>query len=129
MRTVADEGRTVFFSSHLLDEVERVSDRVAMIIQGKVILCDTLDAIKGSHHSLTLHYDEPWEQPPTFDDVLHCHGHGKEWTLTVDGQLDAVRAQAQKTGARIVEESTPSLEDIFIAHAGVRAPDAEGAKE
>jgi ABC-2 type transport system ATP-binding protein len=35
IRTVADEGRTVFFSSHLLEEIERVSDHVAMLHQGK----------------------------------------------------------------------------------------------
>src|ERR1700716_763177 len=34
MRTIADEGRTVLFSSHLLGEVERVADRVAMIQSG-----------------------------------------------------------------------------------------------
>lgn len=42
VRTVADEGRTVFFSSHLLEEVERVSDDIAMISEGKVVLCDTM---------------------------------------------------------------------------------------
>src|SRR5205807_2070236 len=35
IRTIADEGRTVLFSSHLLDEVERVADRVAMIHRGR----------------------------------------------------------------------------------------------
>ncbi|MBE0548695.1 MAG: AAA family ATPase, partial [Rubrivivax sp.] len=35
VRTVADEGRTVIFSSHLLDEVERMADVVAMIHAGK----------------------------------------------------------------------------------------------
>lgn len=37
IRTVADEGRTVLFSSHLLSEVERVSDRVAMIKNGRIV--------------------------------------------------------------------------------------------
>src|SRR5262249_3589442 len=36
IRTIADEGRTVLFSSHLLHEVERVADRVAMIHRGRV---------------------------------------------------------------------------------------------
>ena len=36
IRTVADEGRTVFFSSHLLEEIERVSDHIAMLHQGKI---------------------------------------------------------------------------------------------
>ncbi len=37
IRTVADEGRTVLFSSHLLSEVERVSDRVVMIKNGRIV--------------------------------------------------------------------------------------------
>src|SRR3990170_9148472 len=40
IRTIADEGRTVLFSSHLLSEVERVSDQVAMIRDGHILFCD-----------------------------------------------------------------------------------------
>src|SRR5246127_2812969 len=39
LRTIAHEGRTGLFSSHLLDEVERVSDHVAMITKGKIVFC------------------------------------------------------------------------------------------
>ena len=49
IRTIADEGRTVLFSSHLLDEVERVADEVAMIRSGRILFCDSLDEIKQSH--------------------------------------------------------------------------------
>jgi ABC-2 type transport system ATP-binding protein len=49
VRTVADEGRTVFFSSHLLDEIERVSDRVAMMVNGRVVLNGALDEIREAH--------------------------------------------------------------------------------
>ena len=38
IRTIADEGRTVLFSSHLLDEVERVADHVTMISDGRIVL-------------------------------------------------------------------------------------------
>src|SRR4029077_15535935 len=53
IRTIADEGRTVLFSSHLLDEVERVSDHVAMIDHGRMVLCAELDDIKETHCRLT----------------------------------------------------------------------------
>jgi ABC-2 type transport system ATP-binding protein len=52
IRTIAHEGRTVLFSSHLLDEVEQVADHVTMISQGKVVLSAPLDAILQSHRSL-----------------------------------------------------------------------------
>jgi ABC-2 type transport system ATP-binding protein len=48
IRTIADEGRTVLFSSHLLDEVERVADHVTMLNHGKVALSAPLQALKAS---------------------------------------------------------------------------------
>lgn len=52
IRTIADEGRTVLFSSHLLDEVEQVADHVTMISRGKIVLSAPLDAISQTHGSL-----------------------------------------------------------------------------
>jgi ABC-2 type transport system ATP-binding protein len=49
IRTIADEGRTVLFSSHLLEEVEQVADHVTMINHGKIVLSASLDAIRESH--------------------------------------------------------------------------------
>jgi ABC-2 type transport system ATP-binding protein len=49
IRTIADEGRTVLFSSHLLEEVEQVADHVTMINEGRIILSGPLEAIRESH--------------------------------------------------------------------------------
>jgi ABC-type multidrug transport system ATPase subunit len=49
IRTTAEEGRTVLFSSHLLDEVEEVADHVTMIDCGRVLVSESLNAIKESH--------------------------------------------------------------------------------
>jgi ABC-2 type transport system ATP-binding protein len=50
--TTAVEGRTVLFSSHLLDEVERVADHVTMIREGRIVLDAPLAAIREAHGSL-----------------------------------------------------------------------------
>lgn len=49
IRTIADEGRTVLFSSHLLQEVEQVADHVTMIRQGRIVLSAPLPEIKEVH--------------------------------------------------------------------------------
>jgi ABC-2 type transport system ATP-binding protein len=49
IRTIAHEGRTVLFSSHLLEEVEQVADHVTMINEGKIVLSAPLEAIRESH--------------------------------------------------------------------------------
>ena len=52
LRTIADEGRTVLFSSHLLEEVEQVADHVTMISQGRIVLSAPIHAIRESYRSL-----------------------------------------------------------------------------
>jgi ABC-2 type transport system ATP-binding protein len=54
MRMIADEGRTVLFSSHLLDEVEEVADHVTMMSHGRIVLSAALHEIKASHRDSSL---------------------------------------------------------------------------
>ena len=49
IRTIADEGRTVLFSSHLLEEVEQVADHVTMIHQGRIVLSAPMANIRETH--------------------------------------------------------------------------------
>jgi ABC-2 type transport system ATP-binding protein len=54
IRTIADEGRTVLFSSHLLEEVEQVADHVTMIKDGRIVLSESLASLKHSHGGASL---------------------------------------------------------------------------
>src|ERR1041384_1885341 len=56
IRTITDEGRTVLFSSHLLDEVERVADHVGMMMDGQIVVQGALDEIRETHCRLTLRF-------------------------------------------------------------------------
>jgi ABC-2 type transport system ATP-binding protein len=118
IRTIAEEGRTVLFSSHLLDEVERVSDHVALIDHGKIVLCDPLDRIKADHRRLTLRFDEPLSRPPSLLGTSRWEGIGREWTTVCLGSIDDIQGRVAGAGARIVEEHTPTLDEIFVARVG-----------
>lgn len=115
IRTVAQEGRTVLFSSHLLDEVERVADTVAMIHRGRVVLRGPLDEIKAGHRRLTFRFVSERTTPPPFEGVLQWQGAGREWSALCDGRLEETRRAATELGAQIIEENVPSLEEIFVA--------------
>ena len=120
IRTIAEEGRTVLFSSHLLDEVERVSDHVALLDRGRIVLCESLETIKASHCRLTLRFDEPLVSPPAFAGSSRWEGFGREWSATFRGSLDDLKGEAAGIGARIIAEHTPSLDEIFVARVGSR---------
>jgi len=125
IQTVADEGRTVLFSSHLLDEVDRVADHVTMLNRGKIVLSATMDEVKDAHHRVTLHFESPQRTLPTLPGALFTEGSGQEWAVVCNGRLDELKAAATTAGAEILSEETPSLEDVFLAHAS-SAPKPEG---
>jgi ABC-2 type transport system ATP-binding protein len=118
IRTVADEGRTVFFSSHLLEEIERVSDHVAMVHQGKLVLCGPLDEVKAQHRRFVLRFETAQSKPPLIPGALSVSGAEKEWSLICNGARAELPAIVANLSARIVDEHAPSLNEIFVAHAG-----------
>jgi ABC-2 type transport system ATP-binding protein len=115
IRTVADEGRTVFFSSHLLEEIERVSDHVAMLHHGKLVLCGPLDEIKARHRRITIRFETQLAKPPVIPGALSVTGTGRDWTVIGDGE------RTELPRASIVEEEAASLNEIFMATAGGKA--------
>jgi ABC-2 type transport system ATP-binding protein len=115
LRDVVAEGRTVLFSSHLLDEVERVSDIVAMIHHGEVVLCGPLDEIKAAHRRVVLHFEEAPAKRPEGAGIVSAKGSGREWTLLCDGGHESAQSAAVSLGGRVVEEGIPSLEEVFLA--------------
>ena len=119
IRTVADEGRTVLFSTHLLDEVERVADDVAMMFDGRIVVEGPLDAVKENHHRLVLRFDLSQPYAPAVPGTLSISGSGHEWTVICNGSRQETIAAATRLGARLVAEATPSLDEIFVARAAV----------
>jgi ABC-2 type transport system ATP-binding protein len=115
IRTVADDGRTVFFSSHLLDEVERVADDVAMMFNGRVVLTGPLNEVQQGHHRLVLRFEAPQSFPPPLPGVLSLTGGGQEWTAVCNGRRAETMAAAKRLGGRVVAEAAPSLDEIFVA--------------
>lgn len=115
IRTIADEGRTVLFSSHLLDEVERVADRVAIIHHGRIVLTAPMDEIKDTHRRMTLRFERTMEQPPTLVGTLSCAGGGEEWTYICNGESDQLRRAADALGATVVDDAALTLDEIFVS--------------
>jgi ABC-2 type transport system ATP-binding protein len=125
VRAVADEGRTVIFSSHLLDEIERVSDQIAMMAEGQIVLQGSLPDILESHHRLTLRFSTPPAKTPALAGALSVTGAGLEWTVLCDGARPEVVTAARSLGAQIIAEERASLDDIFLARISRSRPGAE----
>ncbi|MEN3271689.1 MAG: beta-exotoxin transport system ATP-binding protein [Actinomycetota bacterium] len=119
------EGVTVFLSSHVLPEVERVADRIGILRRGELVSLGGIDDVRPRQR-LDLHLAK---EPPAgaFDrveGVVEIEVHGNVVSLLVDGSVDAVvKAAARHTVERVVSHET-DLEDAFLEL--YRSPSANG---
>lgn len=118
IRTVAEEGRCVIFSSHLLDEMERTCDHVTMIQDGKVTFDCDLDDIKGCHHYSQVRFSETLQQLPRLEHVLMSEGEGRSWRLVHDCSPDQLSELLAANGAELLTSRMATLEEIFVARVG-----------
>lgn len=118
IRAVADDGRTAIFSSHLLDEVELMSDYVLMIDAGRLVLEGPLDDIKQRHQLLSVRFEVAQNEPPRIDGVLSAEGRGRDWTLVCNGAGSSVEAALGTLGAEVTRSRNATLQEIFVARVG-----------
>lgn len=119
---LAAEGRTVFFSSHQLDEVEQVCERVCLIDQGQAVLETDLDELKTRVRKVSLTF--PDSVPDAiFDEisVKRLKVRGRSASLLVDGNVEALDARARAAGAISIEFAPVNLKEIFLETVGGRS--------
>ncbi len=118
---VASSGKTIFFSSHILSEVEAVADRVAIIHSGKLVLCDELNHLKRAKKVVKLTYID---LPPISEiealrhlpEVMNLAQEGRSVRLlTHDGVVELEQSlKTRPYGLREIETVDLNLEDLFL---------------
>ncbi|MHB0960932.1 MAG: ABC transporter ATP-binding protein [Pirellulaceae bacterium] len=114
----AADGRTVFLSSHQINEVERVAEYVALIHQGNLLLVQRLDDLKQRCRmiSMTLTGEAIAPQLPE-GRIIDCRQEGRRLRWVVTDMPDArIGEIGDQTGVESVDVHRPNLEEIFVAH-------------
>jgi ABC-2 type transport system ATP-binding protein len=113
------EGHTVFLSSHILPEVEKVCDRVGIIRQGKLVTVETIEMLKAhSIRQLEIHFARvvPADSFIGITGVRNVVVQDGILTCNVIGSLDAlVKVAAQFEVVNIISHE-PTLEEIFMTY-------------
>jgi ABC-2 type transport system ATP-binding protein len=121
VREARQEGRTVFLSSHILSEVERTADRVAIIREGRLVKVDSVEGLRDlAHHQVELRFAGPvptsaFQALPGVSDVA---ADDHVLRMRVSGAITpVVRAAAQYELLDFVSRE-PTLEETFLAQYG-----------
>jgi ABC-2 type transport system ATP-binding protein len=129
LRETVAEGRTAFLSSHILGEVEKTCDRVAIIRDGRIVTVDRVEALRGlAHHVVELRFATPvaaatFSSLPGVSDVVVIDG-GLQMRVT--GSMAPVVEAAAGHGLVDFETREPSLEQTFLAQYGREAVEVNG---
>ena len=119
---VKEEGRTVFFSSHTLGEVEKVCDRVGIIRAGELTAVETTDDLINKsfrHVNLTFADELDNEEVRRFENlegVKEFRQEGTELTFDLHGNLDTLIKLSARHELVDMMYERPSLEEIFLAY-------------
>lgn len=123
LRSVADEGRTVLFSSHLLDEVERCADSLTILHKGQTTLSGPLDDIKEQRPLVEVAFAHEAASLPPLPSVQHWEKLGREWRLVLKGTTGQPFLQAlADAGGTLLSERPATLEELFLAETGAMPP-------
>ena len=116
---VSAEGRTVFLSSHTLSEIERVTDRLAILRQGRLVVVDSVENLrKVALQRLEIEFAAPVapDEFGTLDGVTDVQIEGNTITVGFAGSADAVVKAAAAHEVRAIRPREDDLEAIFLRY-------------
>ena len=114
------QGSTVFFSSHIMGEVQAVADRVGIIRAGKIVeVAETSVLIGRSLNRIFIRFENSVDASSLSNipgvSIL-SQDDGTSMTIQIEGKMDALIKALAKYPVSDFETQRPSLEDIFLAY-------------
>lgn len=119
VRDVVAEGRTVFLSSHVLEEVDHLCHAVAIIRDGRIIAVEDVGELRArAGRNIRIRFDPPVD-PATFDalpGVRDVAAHADTVTMRATGDLDRIVKAAASHHVVDLVSTPPDLEEIFLGY-------------
>ncbi len=114
------QDRTIFFSSHLLSDVERVADRIAVMDRGRLVASCSLDTFRDRIRRLVVEFPDTPPDLPAVPGLLDSIRTDRQVAVTLVDAADDAEDQFRRLGASRVEPVAIDLEEAFISYVGKR---------
>jgi ABC-2 type transport system ATP-binding protein len=115
---IPEEGGAIVYASHLVHDVERVADRIAVLDEGRKVLDEPLEALRASVRRLTAIFED---SPPPHLEIpgsLRLRTDGRVLTCVARSSDTQLHTAATQLGAHHVEVAPIDLEEILVAALG-----------
>lgn len=121
IRTINEDGRTVLFSSHILEEVDRVCDSVALMRDGRIAETISIEQLEHRYSEIICRPPADWTIPPDFSSVFGWLRNGPEWSAVFDHQLGQADQERLAGELSVVQRRGITLQRWFTARVTVAA--------
>jgi ABC-2 type transport system ATP-binding protein len=105
------EGRTIFLSSHQLNEMEQIADHIGIMDRGRLLLEGPLDDIRAGFRRVTVTGAALPQSAPAILN-MRCERHATQYVVQRDPE--AFEAELNRNGATVLDSAPLSLHDIFL---------------
>ena len=135
VREEAERGATVFFSSHILGQVEKVCDRVGIMNEGRLVAVDTIDDLReemgaGGVVEATVEATPDLDSLRALDGVREVRATGDTVRVTCSdprAKMPALRRIDDAVQVTDIDVDDASLESLFEEYTNGTTPPGEGA--
>ena len=130
IREAKADGSTVFFSSHIMSEVETVAERVGIIRQGRIVeVAETASLVDRGLRHASVRFKEPVDSR-VLDDLpgvqVLSRDDGLSVALQIEGEMDELIKALGALPVSYLDTARPSLEEVFLAYYEVGQENEEG---
>jgi ABC-2 type transport system ATP-binding protein len=127
VREETARGTSVFLSSHVLHEVQHAADRVALMREGRLVLVDSVEAMReraAARVEVTFSEPPPAGAFAAIPGVREVERRNATVRLVVEGEADGLVKALAGFHVRRLESREADLEDVFLTLYGREEPDA-----
>ena len=116
IQIIQRRGRTILFSSHILGDVERVADRIGVLVNGVLRVDCPTDYFKETIRKIVLEFDREPPEFPACPGLVSSRQVGRKRELVIVGYGEEHRRAAEALGPRAMDVIELNLEDAFIEY-------------
>jgi len=114
------QGRTILFSSHILGDVERIADRIGIMVAGKLVVDCSLEQLRHRIKKVRLVFADAAPPDLCLTEVINRRVQGREVTLTVANWNGQKQAMIEALRPVDYSEIQMGLEDLFLECTGTQ---------
>lgn len=115
IETIPDEGGAVVYASHLIQDIERIADRVVVLDEGRVTLGGTIDELRDRIRRAHAVFPESPPRDTALPGAFVIQATGRALTIVAEAPNGSLEKALREMGATAVEVETLDLEEILVA--------------